>query len=161
MSDPPIKKNIPLINFSLLRRRPGDQLGSVLDFWLWPGQRGKLRLYQFYGIFTQNRKVLTIIRLGIFISLNLHWRWAAGQPDNVNGNENCLALDLSAQSYAFKDENCDSNQRYICVAMDTTRSSTGGRQAQRECALAFGVDEGKRPINLINSCSFWFNWLKR
>ena len=69
-------------------------------------------------------------------------RWAQGQPDNANGNENCLALELSGQEYAFKDENCDSSNRYICVAMDTSKSTTGGRQSQRECALAFGIDEG-------------------
>jgi len=70
-------------------------------------------------------------------------RWAQGQPDNANGNENCLGVELSGQGYSFKDENCDSNNRYICVAMDTTKSLTGGRQAQRECALAFNIDEGR------------------
>jgi hypothetical protein len=26
-------------------------------------------------------------------------RWAQGQPDNANGKENCLALELSGQGY--------------------------------------------------------------
>jgi len=69
-------------------------------------------------------------------------RWAQGQPDNANGKENCLGLELSGQGYAFKDENCDSKSRYICVGMDTSKSTTGGRQAQMECAAAFGIDAG-------------------
>jgi hypothetical protein len=125
------------------RKPTGNQPWSVLDLRDWRGQWGKLRICRFKGIFTQNCKVLKIILLP-----QISWpckisRWAQGQPDNANGNENCLALELSGQGYAFKDENCNSTNRYICVAMDTSKSTTGGRQAQMECAAAFGIDEGR------------------
>ena len=70
-------------------------------------------------------------------------RWAQGQPDNAGGSENCLAVDISGQAYAFKDESCTSTKRYICVAQDTTMSLTGGRNAQRECAANYGLNESE------------------
>jgi len=43
-------------------------------------------------------------------------RWEAGQPDNANNNENCLAVSVSTESALLRDENCDAKFKYICEA---------------------------------------------
>jgi hypothetical protein len=74
-------------------------------------------------------------------------RWAPGQPDDTQEKQNCLAVDFLNSDYAFKDENCDTLMRYICVAEDTSSSTTGARKSQSECAANFGIDESE-PKNL-------------
>ena len=54
-----------------------------------------------------------------------------------------MAVEISGQAYAFKDESCTSTKTYICVTQDTTLSSTGGRNAQRECAVNYGLNESQ------------------
>lgn len=69
-------------------------------------------------------------------------RWKSGQPDNAGGAEHCLAVDISGTAYAFTDESCTATKRYVCMVKDTVKSTTGGRHAQKECALNFGLTEG-------------------
>jgi len=41
-------------------------------------------------------------------------RWISGQPDNKNGSENCLVVDVNAASALLADVNCDLPFQYIC-----------------------------------------------
>ena len=36
------------------------------------------------------------------------------QPDNQNGNEHCISINLQYNKALLRDENCESKKRYIC-----------------------------------------------
>jgi len=73
--------------------------------------------------------------------LNISIRWSNKQPDDVGGKQNCLAVDIFGTSYGFRDEDCSASFRYICYAKETTGLTTPGRNAQRDCAFNFGINE--------------------
>ncbi|XP_071104919.1 low affinity immunoglobulin epsilon Fc receptor-like [Haliotis cracherodii] len=41
---------------------------------------------------------------------NYTWKWASSEPDNVNGDENCVAL----SKYGFSDRHCDGMRASVC-----------------------------------------------
>jgi Lectin C-type domain len=41
-------------------------------------------------------------------------RWEPGEPNNGNGSENCLALNVNSSSALLRDVDCGSKLRFIC-----------------------------------------------
>jgi len=41
-------------------------------------------------------------------------KWAPGQPDNLGGKENCVAVSVENKAALLKDETCIQKFRYIC-----------------------------------------------
>lgn len=39
--------------------------------------------------------------------------WAPGEPNNANGNEHCLEMDMGGQ-YHWNDNNCENRFNFIC-----------------------------------------------
>lgn len=39
--------------------------------------------------------------------------WAPGEPNNANGNEHCLEMDMGGQ-YQWNDNNCENRFNFIC-----------------------------------------------
>jgi len=90
--------------------------------------------------FSQGTKMLSII-------LNLV-RWAGNQPDDASKTQNCLAVEIFAAKYGFRDETCASTYRYICYVRDTDGLTTPGKHAQSECAFNFGINESNINFQL-------------
>ncbi|XP_065336680.1 uncharacterized protein LOC135937457 [Cloeon dipterum] len=59
--------------------------------------------------------------------------WLPNQPDDLKGNEHCLAINaLSNYAAALSNDNCDLKLRYICEG----RASTRVKALELECAAA-------------------------
>jgi hypothetical protein len=46
----------------------------------------------------------------------LYTNWVAGQPDNANGSEHCLAVSLAGTTASWLDSDCTLAAYYVCEA---------------------------------------------
>ncbi|XP_059491113.1 uncharacterized protein LOC132205819 [Neocloeon triangulifer] len=69
-------------------------------------------------------------------------RWKENQPDNANGSENCLALEIKSGVALLQDENCDKKFRYICEG----RLKNGMEIVKKECALTFNISDNEIDV---------------
>ncbi|CAB3380759.1 Hypothetical predicted protein [Cloeon dipterum] len=69
--------------------------------------------------------------------------WLPNQPDNLKGNEHCLAINaLSNYAAALSNDNCDLKLRYICEG----RASTRVKALELECAAASNLTDAEIPM---------------
>lgn len=46
-------------------------------------------------------------------AMGSYTNWAPGEPNNANGNEHCLEMDMGGQ-YHWNDNNCENRFNFIC-----------------------------------------------
>ncbi|XP_059468433.1 uncharacterized protein LOC132192470 isoform X2 [Neocloeon triangulifer] len=86
-------------------------------------------------------------------------KWATGEPNNSNGTEHCISVELKNNSLLLFDDNCNLRQRYICEGRVV--SPLLATSIEEDCRLMFSLtkEDIKRvmtegPRDLQEKCFF-------
>ncbi|XP_059468841.1 uncharacterized protein LOC132192759 [Neocloeon triangulifer] len=87
-------------------------------------------------------------------------RWATGEPNDLNGTENCISVELKNNSLLlFDDNNCNLRQRYLCEGRVVSPSLPTA--IEEDCRLMFSLTKEdiqrvmtEGPKDLQGKCFF-------
>ncbi|XP_059473217.1 uncharacterized protein LOC132195315 [Neocloeon triangulifer] len=72
--------------------------------------------------------------------------WGPGEPNNLDGKEHCVVVQLNKTSGILFDRDCSSKLKYICEARDTRNAKINGEAMLDECGMIYNISKDEADL---------------